>query len=73
MEFDFTDVPSGCVSITLIITSSGASTGLTWSPGFKWEGNTHPGLTANGVDIFSLMTVDQGTTWYCFTGGQNMS
>ena len=73
VEFDFTDVPSGCVSVTLIITSSGSSTGLTWSPGFKWEGNNHPALTANGVDIFSLMTVDQGTTWYGFTGGQNMS
>jgi hypothetical protein len=38
-----------------------------------WPGGTAPTLTStNGKeDIFSFVTIDGGTTWFAFNGGQN--
>lgn len=61
------------ISFTLIVTNNGAFTAT--FTGVKWAAATAPTLSsgAGKVDIFTFMTIDGGTTWYGFVGGQNMS
>jgi len=59
-------------AMTLIITH-GASSTLTWDPQIDWPGGNAPALTASGVDIVSLMTIDAGAIIYGFVGGINFS
>ena len=69
-----TNVPSGVgVGLTLILTADGTLRTVNWPTTTKWPGGTAPTMTStNGkVDIFSLLTVNSGVTWYGFTGGQN--
>lgn len=49
-------------TITLILTNGGTGT-ITWPTGTKWPGGSPPTLTASGVDVIILMTIDGGTTW----------
>jgi len=58
-------------SFTLIATLS-ATPVITWPTSVDWAGGTAPDLTAAGVDIFSFITLDAGTTWYGFTAGADM-
>lgn len=71
-------MPSGLTSgvsiaFTLIITNGGVFTAT--FTGVKWAAATAPTLTSgsNKVDVFTFLTIDGGTTWYGFVGGQNMS
>lgn len=60
-------------TLTLILTQDGTGSRLvTWPASVKWAGGTVPTLTttAAGIDIFSFMTINAGTTWYGFTGGK---
>jgi hypothetical protein len=57
-------------AFTLILTLSG-SADVTWPANVKWQGGAKD-VSTSGVDIFSFMTTDAGTTWYGFTSGQGM-
>jgi hypothetical protein len=58
-------------SFTLIATFSG-SPAITWPASVKWAGGTAPD-TEVGIDVFSFMTTDAGTSWLGFTAGQGMA
>lgn len=56
--------PAGkCSTVTLILTNPGAFV-ITWASVPKWPGGVPPVLSAAGVDVLILTTVDGGTTWY---------
>jgi hypothetical protein len=72
--FSFTNVQSvGASACTLIFIPDGTARTVTWGAGVLWPGGTPPTLTStNGKeDIFSFITLDAGTTWFGFVGGQN--
>lgn len=72
--FTITNVPSGVSSsVTVLFTADGTLRTVTWPTTTLWPGGTSPTMTStNGkVDIFSLLTVNSGVTWYGFVGGQN--
>lgn len=52
----------------LVITNGGANT-WGWAAKFHFVGSTVPTLTANGVDSFTLLTRDGGTTCMVFING----
>jgi hypothetical protein len=58
---------------TLIISMNTPFSTITWGSKIRWAGNTPPVLSsaANKVDIFSFVTVDAGTSYFGFIGGQN--
>lgn len=70
----FTNVPAGLFTCTLILTQDaiGGKT-VTFPASFKWGGGTSPTMTASPgkTDIYTLMTTDQGSSWYAFVAGQN--
>jgi len=49
-------------TVTLILTNGGVGA-QTWPTGTIWPGGNEPFMTASGVDIVVLMTIDAGTTW----------
>ena len=60
-------------SFTVIVTAGGAHT-LSWPASVKWAGGTAPDAPASGeTDVYTLMTVDNGTTWYGFLAGDAMA
>ena len=63
----------GSSAFTLIFTADGTARSVTWGASVLWPGGTAPTLTStNGKkDIFSFMTLNGGTNWHGFTGGQN--
>lgn len=69
------NVPSSSFvgNFTLIFTADGTSRSVTWAPSIKWPSGTAPTLTStNGKkDAFAFVTLDGGTNWYGFVGGQN--
>lgn len=56
-------------SFTLILTNGGSQT-VNWPAAVDWADGTEPTLTTSGVDILTFLTLDAGTTWYGFVGGQ---
>ena len=69
-----TNVPTpGVNSFTLVFTADGTARAITWAAAISWPGASIPVLTStNGkIDIFSFLTLNGGTNWYGFTGGQN--
>ena len=72
--FSFTNPPaSGRLgTLTLIITNGGSQT-VTWPASVDWPGGTAPTLTASGVDVITLFTLDAGTIWYGFASGTAMA
>lgn len=64
-------------SFTLIRTKDATTTDRTiaWPASVKWSAGLVPALStsSSAVDIFTFMTIDGGTTWYGFLGGQNFS
>lgn len=64
----------GSSAFTLIFIADGTPRSVTWGASILWPGGTAPTLTStNGKDdIFSFVTIDGGTTWYGFNGGQNL-
>jgi len=70
--FSFTNVPAvdGAYACTLKLASAGNA--VTWPTGTVWPTATPPTLSA-GTDVFVLLTMDAGTTWYGFTSGQEIA
>ena len=67
--------PTGkACSLTFIRTKDATGTArlITWPSGTIWAGGATPTLstTTGAVDIITLLTVNAGTTWYGFVGGQ---
>lgn len=62
-------------SFTLILRQgTGGSKTVTWPGSVKWDGGTDPTLTTTegAVDIFGFFSSD-GSNWFGFVSGQNMS
>jgi hypothetical protein len=60
---------------TLILRQDGTgSRTVTWPASVDWPGGTAPTLTttASAVDVFTFLTVDNGTTWLAFVAGQDI-
>jgi hypothetical protein len=64
--------PIAASSFTIIFTADGTARSITWPASFLWP--SAAALTStNGIeDIFSFVTIDGGTTWFSFVGGQNL-
>lgn len=64
-------------TIVLEIKQDASASGFTvgWPAAVKWAGGTSPTLSAgaNDVDLLTFITRDQGTTWYGFVSGLDMS
>lgn len=65
-----TDVPTGtrAVGLTLFITNGGAYT-ITWPSGTKWADGAPPNFSAAGLDVVSLVSLNNGTNWHGILGG----
>ena len=61
----------GC-AFTFILTNGASNSGTVWPTSVDWAGGTEPTLTTAGIDIFTFITIDEGTIWYGFTGGLDM-
>jgi hypothetical protein len=73
--FSFTNVQSvGSSAFTLIFTADGTPRTVTWGGSILWPAGASPLLTStNGKkDVFSFVTLDGGTNWHGFVGGQNL-
>jgi hypothetical protein len=64
----------GSSAFTLIFTADGTPRAVAWGASVLWPSGNAPSLTStNGKkDVFSLITLDSGTNWYGFVGGQNL-
>ena len=65
----FDNVPAGTfmVGVVILVTNPGkAGTGnnLTFPIAVKWAGGTTPELTESGTDLITMVTFDDGTTWF---------
>ena len=71
--FTIGGAPSGSSAFTLIFTADGTPRTVTWGSAVTWSGGTAPTLTstANKRDVFSFVSLNSGTNWLAFTGGQN--
>jgi hypothetical protein len=60
-------------TFTIIFTGDGTARTVAWPASVKWPDNSAPTLTStNGKrDVYHFMTVDAGSTFLGFTGGQN--
>lgn len=60
-------------SFIIIFTADGTARSVTWPASFLWPSGTAPTITStNGKkDVFTVFTVDGGTTWQAFISGQN--
>jgi hypothetical protein len=64
----------GSSAFTLIFTADGTPRSVTWGGSILWPAGASPLLTStNGKkDVFSFVTLDGGTNWHGFVGGQNL-
>lgn len=62
--FAFTGVPSNATARFSLVLTNGGSQTVTWPSSVKWSGGANPELAASGVDVFTFLTVNGGTTWY---------
>ena len=71
--FNILNPPTGSGAFTLVFTADGTPRSVTWGSAVTWSGGTAPTLTstANKRDVFTFLTLNSGTNWYGFTGGQN--
>lgn len=74
---DVTDIsflnlpPSGFASAYTLIVNSSGNYNINWGSSVLWPDGSPPNLTANGTDVFSILTTNGGTTFKGFTAGQN--
>lgn len=61
-------------SFVLIFTADGNPRVVSWGASILWPGGTAPTLTStNGKkDVFGFISLNSGTNWYGFIGGQNI-
>jgi hypothetical protein len=75
LTITISNVPTSsfAANFTLIFTADGTARGVSWPSSIKWPSGTAPTLTStNGKrDAFTFVTLDGGTTWLGFVGGQN--
>ena len=71
--FSVGNAPTGSSAFTLIFTADGTARSVTWGTAVTWSGGTAPTLTSTSgkQDVFSFLTLNGGTNWLGFTGGQN--
>jgi hypothetical protein len=64
---------SHAMTFTLALTADGTQRTIVWPASIKWAGGTAPSLTAtNGkIDVFTFLSINAGTNWLGFVGGQN--
>lgn len=62
--FVFTGVPSNATACFSLVLTNGGSQTVTWPSSVKWSGGANPELASSGVDVFTFLTADGGTTWY---------
>jgi len=62
-------------SITLKWIQGGSDRTITWPGTVDWAGGSAPDVTSGSakVDIYTFITVDNGSTWYGFQAGADMS
>lgn len=69
-----TNVPRSVASFTLVLIADGTARTVIWGGSVNWPGGSAPTLTstpAGKLDVLSFITLNSGTTWYGFVGGQN--
>lgn len=61
-------------SFVLVFTADGTPRAVTWGASILWPAGTAPTLTStNGKkDVFGFISLNSGTNWYGFIGGQNI-
>ena len=61
-------------SITLKWIQDSSDRTITWPGAVDWAGGSAPSVTSGSgkVDIYTLITLDAGTTWYGFQAGADM-
>ena len=61
-------------SFVLVFTADGNPRAVTWGASILWPGGTAPTLTStNGKrDVFGFISLNTGSNWYGFIGGQNI-
>ena len=72
--FTISNAPTSGVygKFKFILTNGGTVTNP-WHSSVKWAGGTKPTLTTSGIDILTFETIDNGTNWYAYVDGLNMS
>jgi hypothetical protein len=69
----FSNPPSsGKAGAFTLILSLSSDADVTWPASVKWEGSA-PTVSTTGVDIYSFVTTNAGSTWYGFVSGKGMS
>jgi hypothetical protein len=74
--FNVSNVPSVSgisISFSVLFTADGTARTVSWPSGTKWPDGSGPTLTStnNKIDLLSFVSVDQGSSWLGFVGGQN--
>jgi hypothetical protein len=62
-------------AFTLKVIQNASAKAITWPSSVDWPAATAPTLTAtnDGVDLFTFITHDGGTTWYGLVVGQALA
>ena len=66
----FTNVPTGTfmVGVVILVTNAGVAGDdnnlLTFPVAVKWAGGSAPDFSVSGTDLITMVTFDDGTTWY---------
>jgi len=63
---------SNAFGFTFVSVNAGAYS-ITWPVSVKWTGGIAPILTSSGTDVLTFFTFDNGTTYYGFVVGKNLS
>ena len=67
--------PNGTAgSLTLLLKANGTALTVTWPASVLWPAGTAPTITstANKTDVFTLITIDGGTSYLGIKAGQNL-
>ena len=69
-----TNVPSGSTGFSIITVGDGNQRSIFWPVSVKWPNGQSPVITSTSTvrDFLSFLTVDNGTAWYGFVGGQSL-
>ena len=77
VTFAFSNPPADdkAGSITLKWIQDSSDRTITWPGSVDWAGGSAPSVTSGSgkVDLYTFLTVDNGTTWYGFQAGADLS
>lgn len=61
------------IGFSLVFIADGSARSVSWPSSIKWQAGTAPNITSvNGkIDTFSFLSINNGTSWLAFVGGQN--